>query len=342
MTARPDSGVRGVLLTSVADEAAAFPTLDPPQLALLGTIGDRRSTRVGEYLYRSGDQTNDFFVILSGGVDTLVDTDGPGEPFITQHGSGRFLGELNLLGGQRVYVSARVAEAGEVLRVPADALRRAIATNARLGDTILTAFMARRQALLAGATSSIRLVGSRYCARTHAVREFLARSRIPHEWLDPEIDDSGGRLAGQLDLVTADFPVVVMAGAVLRQVTPGAVAEYLGLTLDRFPGRCVDLVVVGGGPAGLAAAVYGASEGLRTLALDTLAPGGQAGTSPRIENYLGFPTGISGGDWRSGRSCRRRSSVRKSAARAGRPRCGKKPATSSSVWPTAPTSPVEP
>jgi thioredoxin reductase (NADPH) len=278
-------------------EDPAFPTLDPGAIAFLESVGERRTVSVGEYLYREGDDTYDFFVVLSGLVDIILSDDGDNsERSIAQHGAGRFLGELNMLSGQRVYVSARVAEPGEVLCVPADVLRTVVATNARLGDTILTAFMARRDVLLTGAASSIRLLGSRYRAETHAVREFLTRSRIPHEWLDPERDDSIEQLITKLDIACSDLPVVITAGTVLRHVTPGSVSEYLGLTVDRLPDRCFDLVIVGGGPGGLAASVYGASEGLRTLAVDTLAPGGQASTSSRIENYLGFPTGISGAD----------------------------------------------
>jgi thioredoxin reductase (NADPH) len=279
----------------VASEEIAFPTLDASQLAFLESIGERRAVAAGDYLYRAGDATYDFFVIVSGGVEILLDSDGE-EQLITQHGAGRFLGELNMLTGQRVYVSARVTEPGEVIRVDADEFRRVISTNARLGDTVLTAFMARRDILLSGAAASIRVVGSRFKPETHAVREFLTRSRIPHEWLDPDDDPAIEQLAERLDVACRDLPAVITSSAVLRNATPGSVAEHLGLTMGRLPDRCFDLVVVGAGPAGLAAAVYGGSEGLRTLLLDTLAPGGQAGTSSRIENYLGFPTGISGGD----------------------------------------------
>ena len=277
----------------MTNDPVAFPTLDATNIAFLETIGERRATSVGEYLYRAGDDRYDFFVILSGAVEILVDDD---QSVLARHDAGSFLGELNLLTGQRVFVSARVVESGEVLRVAGDEFRRLIATNAYLGDTILTAYMARRVVLLTGASSSIRLIGSRYRAETHALREYLARSRIPHEWLDPDSDDSIDQLVEQLEISSGDLPVVIVSGTVLRHATPGSVSEYLGLTVDRLPDRCFDLVIVGGGPAGLAAAVYGASEGLGTLAVDTLAPGGQAGTSSRIENYLGFPTGISGTD----------------------------------------------
>jgi thioredoxin reductase (NADPH) len=285
----------GITGSFMADEAA-FPTLDASAIAVLDTVGDRRTMEVGEYLYRAGDDVYDFFVLLSGTVDIVVGERDHDEQLITQHGAGRFLGELNLLTGQRVYVSARASAAGEVLRVPADAIRKVIATNARLGDLILTAFMARREGLLSGASSSIRLFGSHFRPETHALREFLTRSRIPHQWLDPEQDGSIEQALARLDVEPGDLPAVIVSGTLLRRATPGTVSEYLGLTVDRLPERCFDLVIVGGGPAGLAAAVYGASEGLRSLAVDTIAPGGQAGTSSRIENYLGFPTGVTGAE----------------------------------------------
>jgi thioredoxin reductase (NADPH) len=277
----------------MADDADAFPELDAAQLAVLEPMGTRRTVTAGEYLYRTGDLRYDFFVVLSGSVEIVVDAAG-GEEIVATHGPGRFLGELNLLTGQRVFVSARVAGDGQVLAIPREELRRLIATNPRLSDIILAAFLARRTALLTGAASAVRVIGSRYSPETAQVREFLVRSRIPHEWLDPEDDvEIEGLVQG---VGPAELPVVVATGTVLRRATPGALAEYLGLTVGSLPERCFDLIVVGAGPAGLAAAVYGASEGLRTLALEMVAVGGQAGTSSRIENYLGFPMGISGGD----------------------------------------------
>jgi thioredoxin reductase (NADPH) len=274
---------------------AAFPTLDASQLSTLEVLGTRRPVDVGEYLYREGDAAYDFYVVLSGAVDIVIHVDGE-ERVITQHGAGRFLGELNMLTGLRVFVSARVAEPGEVIVVPVADLRRVLATQPRLGDTILAAFMARRAELLTGASSAIRVVGSRYSPGSLQVREFLARTRIPHEWLDPDHDGAVDRLLREVAVTPAELPVVIVSGTVLRRPTPGALADYLGLTVGNLPDRCFDLVIVGGGPAGLAAAVYGASEGLRTLGVETIAPGGQAGASSRIENYLGFPTGISGTD----------------------------------------------
>lgn len=274
---------------------AAFPTLEESDIAVLGSLGTRHPIAAGDYLYREGDATYDFFVVVSGEVEIIISSGGE-ETVIARHGAGRFLGELNLLTGLRVFVSARVVEPGEVISVPRDALRRVIASRPSLSDTILTAFLARRAILMSGAASSIRVIGSQFSPETGRVREFLSRSRIPHEWLDPERDVGVDALLKGLGVTPTELPVVVATGQVLRRPTPGALAEYLGLTVGNLPQRCFDLVVVGGGPAGLATAVYGASEGLRTLGIEMTAVGGQAGSSSRIENYLGFPTGISGGD----------------------------------------------
>jgi thioredoxin reductase (NADPH) len=282
-------------LQGPTDDPTAFPTLDPHHLAALDAVGTRRTVVAGEYLYREGDATYDFYVVVSGGIDILVGS-GPDQRVVAHHGPSRFLGELNLLTGLRVFVSARVTEPGEVIVVPAATLRHVIATQPSLSDLILGAFIARRTALLSGASSEIRVVGSRFSPETSRVREYLQRSRIPHEWLDPDGDAAVEGLLQEFGVQPSELPVVVAIGSVLRRPTPGELSEYLGLTVDNLPDRCFDLVVVGGGPAGLAAAVYGASEGLSTLGLESIAVGGQAGHSSRIENYLGFPTGISGAD----------------------------------------------
>src|SRR2546421_7489506 len=292
---QPGERAEGWPALPMAEDAVAFPTLDDSELAVLQALGSRRSVAVGEYLYREGDATYDFYVILSGAAEIVVRSDGE-ERIITRRGPGQFLGELNLLSGQRVYLSARVVEPGEVIVVPRAALYHLIATAPTLGDTILVAFLARRSALLSGASAAIRVVGSRFSPESLRVREFLARNGIPHEWLDPDRDAAVERLLREFAVTPGELPVVIVSGSVLRRPTPGGLAEYLGLTITSLPERCFDLVVVGAGPAGLAAAVYGASEGLQTLVVEMAAVGGQAGTSSRIENYLGFPTGISGGD----------------------------------------------
>ena len=279
----------------MADDTEAFLELNDAELAALTPVGDRRVVSAGQYLYREGDPAYDFYVVLAGVVEIVVTADGA-ERVLARHAAGRFLGELNLLTGQRVFVSARVAEPGEVLAVPRDALRRLIATNAGLSDKVLAAFLARRGLLMTGASSAIRGIGSRFSADSGRVREFLVRNRIPHEWLDPDGDSDVERLLRELDIAARDLPVVIVSSKVLRHPTSGELAEYLGLTVGTMPDGGFDLIVVGAGPAGLAAAVYGASEGLRTLVLEMVAIGGQAGSSSRIENYLGFPTGISGSD----------------------------------------------
>jgi thioredoxin reductase (NADPH) len=280
---------------TMGDEEQATPTLSAADMALIEEYGDRRQVQEGEYLYREGDVTNDFFVVVSAEIDVVMMVDGE-ERVIISHGPGRFLGELNMLSGLRVYVSARVVTTGEVVAISRDRLRELMATKPRLGDTILAAFMARRGMLMTSAAPSLRVIGSQFSPESLHIREFLTRTRIPHEWLDVDHDRQVNALLEQFNIAATELPVVIASGTALRNATPGVVANYLGLTVESLPKRCFDLVVVGGGPAGLAAAVYGASEGLSTLNVEMTAPGGQAGMSSRIENYLGFPMGVSGAE----------------------------------------------
>jgi thioredoxin reductase (NADPH) len=277
----------------VGDEELATPTLNAADMALVAQFGDLRHVLEGEYLYREGDATNEFFVLVSAEIDVIMTVDGQ-ESLILSHGPGRFLGELNMLSGLRVFVSARVTTAGDVVAISRDRLRELMATKPQLGDTILAAFMARRGMLMKGAAPTVRVIGSQFSPESLHIREFLTRSRIPHEWLDVDHDPTVSALVDQFDIAVTELPVVIASGTALRNATPGVVANYLGLTVESLPKRCYDLLVVGGGPAGLAAAVYGASEGLSTLNIEMTAPGGQAGMSSRIENYLGFPMGVSG------------------------------------------------
>lgn len=277
------------------DEESAYATLDSADVARISELGTRRRVDQGEYLYREGDDSYDFIVLISAEVEIVLTVDGS-ESVIARHGPGRFLGELNMLSSLRTLVSSRVVTAGEIVVLRRDLLRQLMATSPRLGDTILSAFVARRDLLMTRAAPAIRVIGSRFSPESLQIREFLARTRIPHEWLDEEVDPEVGELLDQLGVAPSDLPVVIATGSVLRRATPGGLASYLRLTVESLPARCFDLVVVGGGPAGLAAAVYGASEGLQTLGVEMTAPGGQAGTSSRIENYLGFPMGVSGGE----------------------------------------------
>jgi thioredoxin reductase (NADPH) len=275
------------------DLNGAFPRLGDEQIAALSTRGERRRTRAGEVLYREGEPVSDFIVVLEGLVAIV---EGDGERELAVHGPGRFLGEVNLLTGQAAFLTAVVREAGAVLVVPLERLREAVAQDARLGDLIVQAYLVRRS-LLIELGSGFRIVGSRYDPDTRRLREFAARNRLPHRWLDLERDPQAEALLRELGIGPEDTPVVIWRGrTVLRNPGNAELARTIGLRPTTSAPLDCDLLVVGAGPAGLAAAVYGASEGLATVVLDGVATGGQAGTSSRIENYLGFPSGISGAE----------------------------------------------
>jgi thioredoxin reductase (NADPH) len=282
-------------LTETPDRHGAFPRLSDEQIEALTALGERRRTKRGQTLFREGDERYDFVVILAGMVAT-VHGRGRDEQLIAVHGPGRFLGEIGLLSGQPAFFTAIVREPGEVLVVTVEKLRQQVAGDPGFGDLILRAFLERR-ALLIGLGAGVQIVGSRYSADTRRLLEFVARNRVPHRWIDLEEDSAAEALLRGLGVAPEDTPVVVCRAArVLRNPSNAQVARALGLAAPAGGPRVWDLVVVGAGPAGLAAAVYGASEGFDTIALDAIAPGGQAATSSRIENYLGFPSGISGGE----------------------------------------------
>ena len=278
----------------LADEAA-FPTLSDDDLATLRRFGRVESVERGRVLQREGDVPRDFHALVSGSIDVLVRIDGQ-EQVLRRHEPGDFLGELSLLTGQRSYVEARMAVAGELIVVPQEAFRRLIATEPELSDTLLRAFVARRSAMNSMPAAPLRILGSTFSPESLRLREFAVRNRIFHQWIDVETAPEGPDLMRLHAIDPSDLPVVLAGEEVLPRATPGALSEMLGLTIQSIPERQFDLVVVGAGPAGLAAAVYGASEGLSTLIVESVAVGGQAGTSSRIENYLGFPMGISGND----------------------------------------------
>jgi thioredoxin reductase (NADPH) len=284
--------------TSAVADPTAFPTLTPAQLARLQAYGTEQTTAVGDILFRPGDRTYDLVVIDEGAVEIVSSATGcnQGEEIVVTHRAGAFLGELNLLTGQVVYLTSRVAEAGRIHRIPAEPFRRLMAEDPELSDILLKAFLARREFLREGpAASSIEIVGSSLSASALALRTYAARNRLPHMWFDSE-DVSGQRLMAAASLTLAELPAVLTPGRAFKNTTPGELAEFLGLSYQRHADRAVDLAVIGGGPAGLAAAVYGASEGLATVLIDGIAMGGQAAASSRIENYLGFPSGLSGND----------------------------------------------
>jgi thioredoxin reductase (NADPH) len=277
------------------DRDGAFPRLSPEQIELLSADGQRMPTREGDVLVRQGYPYEHFFIVLAGLV-AMLDGDEHSARVISLHGPGRFLGELSLLTGQAAFATAVVREPGEALAVPVPRLRELVAENRGLGDLILHAYLMRREHLI-GAGAGLRIVGSLHSPDTARLRDFAARNRLPHRWIDVDSDAEAEALLRCLGVAPEETPVVIWRGRdVLRNPTNAELAQAVGLRAPRTERADWDLVVVGAGPAGLGASVYAASEGLRTVTVDAEATGGQAGRTSRIENYLGFPAGISGGE----------------------------------------------
>src|SRR5215207_9678624 len=273
----------------------AFPVLTDEQIALLHPFGEVRATRAGEVLYEVGDATYPLVVVLSGQTE-IVDRSDESDQVIATTGPGGFNGELGLLTGQMVFAACVVREPGEVLLIPPAAVHEAIETIPVLSDVLITAFAWRRQLLMRAAAATLTLIGPDASPSILRLQEFVSRNRIPSRWFPPD-DPAALALLERFDVrEDGDVWVIVRGQKALRDPSILYLAKALGLDLAVYQEALADLIVVGAGPAGLAAAVYGASEGLTTVAVDDLAIGGQAGTSSRIENYLGFPTGISGGD----------------------------------------------
>jgi thioredoxin reductase (NADPH) len=277
------------------DLQGAYPRLSEGQIAALDGLGQHRPTQPEEILFAEGDRNCDFFVVLAGKVAHVEGRGTPEERLISVHGPGRFLGELSLLTGEGAFYSAVAVSAGEVLAVPVDRLRELLARDPAFGDLILRAFLVRRSILI-GLGVGVRIIGSRYSPDARRVREFAARNRIPSRWLDLETDPSAESVLTQLGVAPEDTPIVIVHGRLLRNPSNAELAAAIGLPAPVTPHSSCDLLVVGSGPSGMSAAVYGASEGMQTVVLEGTATGGQAGTSSRIENYLGFPSGISGAE----------------------------------------------
>jgi thioredoxin reductase (NADPH) len=277
-----------------ARAAQMFPQLTEAQIARVAAIGQRRDIAPGDVLFDVGEQNTRFFVILAGTIEVVLPV-ADREQTIVVHGAGQFTGEINMLSARRSLVRGRAREAGAVIAVDRRELRLLVQRDPELSEILLRAFILRRVALLAEGVTDLVLLGSQHSADTLRIREFLSRNGQPFIYQDVESDPGVQTLLDSFHVGVADVPVIVCAGGhVLKNPSLESLAGALGLagTLDSEELR--DVVVVGAGPAGLAAAVYGASEGLDVLVLESTAPGGQAGTSSRIENYLGFPTGISG------------------------------------------------
>ncbi|WP_165063353.1 FAD-dependent oxidoreductase [Marisediminicola senii] len=275
--------------------AEQHPALTDAQWQRLLAFGDAQDVAVGEALFRSGDREYDLILVASGEVEIVRDSLGwlP-ETRIALAGPGSFVGELGLLNGQGALLSARATQAGRMTRISRTVLRRIMQQDDELGDVILHALWARREALRRGpAAMTLKFVGTEGSRELMSLRRFAERLDLVHLAVELAPGDIAA-LPGH-DLTTEDLPVAFIQGEPMPNATPGLVAERLGLSYQAQANDVVDLVVIGGGPAGLAAAIYGASEGLSTVLLDALAPGGQAAATSRIENFLGFPFGVSGG-----------------------------------------------
>ncbi len=271
------------------------PELTPEQIRRLEPYGVKESVKQGTVLFDEGDHGIDFFVVLSGAVAICQYADG-GMREVVRPGPGQFIGDPSTLSGRAAVVEARVAQDAEVLRIAPDKFRRIVVEDSELSDLIIRTFLVRRSALIEGGYASIKIIGSRYSRDTHRLREFLTRNSQPHIFLDLETDERVTDLLDSLGVGVAEIPILVCReGHVVRNPSDAVVAHELGFDIVDET-ELWDVVVVGAGPAGLAAAVYASSEGLSVTAIDLAFPGGQAGTSSKIENYLGFPTGISGLD----------------------------------------------
>ncbi|HXH38311.1 MAG TPA: FAD-dependent oxidoreductase [Thermoanaerobaculia bacterium] len=285
-----------VLLEPAASplEEHRFPTLNDAQIERVAAHGRHRAVARGEVLVEVGDKIVPFFVVIDGEVQVLRPYEG-GEMLIVAHRRGQFSGEGNMITGRRALSRIRVSEPGQVIELDREQLLTLVQTDAELSEILMRAFILRRVALIERGLGDVVVIGSAHCAGTLRVKEFLTRNGHPYAYVDLDRDAEAEELLDRFHVSAADVPVLICRGdAVLRNPSNQRIAECLGLNQDIDPARLHDVVIVGAGPAGLSAAVYGASEGLDVLVFESNMPGGQAGSSSRIENYLGFPTGISG------------------------------------------------
>ena len=283
-----------VTLTGASQQDRMFPTLTAEQIRRVAAHGQVRPLRRGEILFEAGDQVVPFFVVTAGQIE-IVRLSGATEELVAVHAPGQFTGEVNMLSGRRSLVRARAGESGEVIELDRDRLLALVQTDSELSELIMRAFILRRVELIAHGFGDVVVLGSLHCAATLRVKEFLTRNSHPYAYIDLDRDEGVQVLLDRFQVAAADIPVVICRGTlVLRHPTNQQIADCLGFNevIDQTQVR--DLLIVGAGPSGLAAAVYGASEGLDVLVLESNSPGGQAGSSSKIENYLGFPTGISG------------------------------------------------
>lgn len=284
-----------LFLRSASRMEHIFPTLTDAQVARIAAHGRVRAVRRGEILLEPGTPNVPLFVAHTAHLEA-VRLSKEGETVISSQAPGQFTGEVNSLSGRRSLVRIRVAESGDVIEIDRERLLALVQTDSEIGEIMMRAFILRRVELLAHGFGDVVVLGSTHCAGTLRVREFLTRNEHPHTFIDLDRDDGVQDFLDGVQLAEGDIPVVVSGrgGAMLRNPTNAQIANALGFNEAIDEAHVRDVLVVGAGPSGLAAAVYAASEGLDVLVLETSAPGGQAGASSRIENYLGFPMGITG------------------------------------------------
>jgi thioredoxin reductase (NADPH) len=280
--------------TATSHAEHLFPTLTAAQVARIAAHGRRRSIARGDMLVNVGDRVVPFFLVVGGEIQVLQPS-GTAETLIVRHGPGQFSGEGTMITGRRALSRIRVSEPGEVIELDREHLLGLVQTDAELSEILMRAFILRRVEIIARGFGDVVMIGSMHCAGTLRIREFLTRNGHPFAYIDLDHDADAQELLDRFHITAADVPVLICRGdAVLKNPSNQRIAECLGFNDAIEQTHVRDLVIVGAGPAGLAAAVYGASEGLDVLVLESNAPGGQAASSSRIENYLGFPTGISG------------------------------------------------
>src|SRR3954447_5940654 len=276
------------------DHPTLFPRLTPEQIEYLARIGTQLTFARGDVVFEHGQRETPLYVIQSGAID-VIDHAPEGDRYFTQCRPGTFAADISMFTGEPTLAAGYAAEPSTLVALAQEDLRRVVATTAELGDLLLRTMITRREWLQGRGLGQQKLIGTRWSGESFAVRELLERNLVPFTWHDLAIDGDSRVLIEGLGIGEDECPVLVRSDDVIRRATVTSVADELGLRA-KVDTRSFDVVVLGGGPAGLAAAVYASSEGLSTLVVERFAPGGQAGTSARIENYLGFPTGLTGAD----------------------------------------------
>src|SRR4051812_35023558 len=276
------------------DDPTLFPRLTGAQIEQLAERAETLSLSAGEVLFEQSQRDTPFYVVLKGAID-IIDRQPDGDHYFTQCQPGTFAADISMLTGEPTLARGVIAEKSSILALPPDELRALVASSTELGDLLLRTMITRREWLKGQGYGYELLIGRRSSGEAFAIRELLERNLVPFSWHDIDTDAESGALLQRLGIGPEECPVLVRTHNVLRRPTVTQVADALGLRAQ-VDQRTFDVVVLGAGPAGLATAVYASSEGLTTLVIERFAPGGQAGTSSRIENYLGFPTGLSGSE----------------------------------------------